>query len=251
MPVKEYFKFCEEDLFQDWLVSSSKFDCFKKDFQIGHIPEPYYILEEGKNPLYVLNYNPGAGLVLQLRENVLSRPHKTYREASSFLADYYKNELEGNAPKRNQKILEFMKAMGYDGAICLETFFMHSAKWNKGQFLKKYKSLLLADEYFKSLKAFLEGKPVLRISASSSSKKAKLDDYSTFKTSWTEHQDDLMGMSIEKMDPVFVSERNGRHTSAVYACSSPEKFISFKMGSNDLPVLEQEHYDALKKICNI
>ena len=122
----EYLDFCEE-LFQNWLNHRLDLSDFAEDFELDYIPEPYFVLQPGKTPLYVLNYNPGGVLPSgeQHRTSVKTRKHGTYEEAIEELAKIYR-KMPGVARNRNDKCLKFAEEMGYNGVVCVETFFLHS-----------------------------------------------------------------------------------------------------------------------------
>ena len=63
--MEKFDDFCET-LFQEWLTAKIDFSQFESRFLTTYVPEPYYTIEEGTNTLYVLNYNPGYGLDIQL-----------------------------------------------------------------------------------------------------------------------------------------------------------------------------------------
>lgn len=240
-----YFDFCET-LFQNWLKSPHELDDFAGDFQLGHVPEPYYFLAEGEKPLYVLNYNPGEGLPQQTRKSILAHPHDSYCAVARRLSNFYQNEFSGRATMRNDKILKFAKAMGYDGVVCVETFFLHSRSWNKYKFLMCYTDNDLVQEYKRLLKEFLRDKPVLRISAVASSKSANLENPQTISSEWVKYQNDIMGVDLNSMTFVPITTKSNRITSCIYVGANKKKYVAFKMGGNDLPKLEQELFE---KIC--
>ena len=244
-----YLDFCEE-LFQNWLNHRLDLSDFDADFQVEHVPEPYYILKEGKKPLYVLNYNPGEGLPQQTRKSILAHPHDSYCAVAKRLSEFYRNEFTGKAIKRNEKILKFAKAMGYDGVVCVETFFLHSANWpidKKMAFVESSRKNKLVQKYNRVLKNFLKSKPVLRVSAVSTKKIINLKNRKTFSNVWVKYQNDIMGVDLNSMTFVPIPPKGkGRVTSCIYV-GKKEKYVSFMMGGNNLPKLNQERYTKLSK----
>ena len=60
-----------ETLYREWRKAPKYFSEFDSDFNMFSLPEPYYPLEEGRNPLVVLNNNPGGVLDFQHHDFIL------------------------------------------------------------------------------------------------------------------------------------------------------------------------------------
>ncbi len=251
----EYEKFCEQ-LFQDWLdgrLFSEKAKDNLSDFKndkvfaedLDYVPEPYYVLKEGNNPLYVLNYNPGGSQGYQERSYIRSNKHDSYRTVADQLANQYRSEeFRGTARGRNRSILEFASEMGYDGVWCVETFFLHSRNWNdKDRFVRNHQNNPRIKEYNRLLKEFLKDKPVLRIAAS-----GHLDRPSTFRRLWVNYQNDIMGVDLNAMRLIKTSQTKNGISSGIFVgkVGTHEKFISMFQGNNLLPKLTPEHFAQLR-----
>ena len=239
--MKKFDDFCEM-LFQKWLAGTIDLSCFGKHFLISHIPEPYYTLEDGKNILYVLNYNPGYGLDIQTRGRVKEQGYSCFRQVSDDLSVYYKNTLTGNAVKRNDKILNFAHKLGFDGIRCVETFFLHSSKFDKKMFLKKYSAVPIVEEYTRLLTEYLKDKPVLRISAIGSN--SRIEKMSASSNDWFNYQNQIMNFNISSAKLIPVTEKAEKITSGIFVAPN-KKFVSVMMGSNNLPSLTDVHFDTI------
>ena len=210
---------------------------FIKDFNIDYLPEPYLVFKEGKRELFVLNNNPGHILEnqVQARETIKSKyPGKCYAEVAEGMTDYYRgSEFAANEPiayRRNDRMFDFAHKIRCDGMVNVETFFLHSASFNKQKFLNEYKGSELAKEYTEKLKKFLADKDVLAISGS-----GPIDPDNLKLSEWAEYQCDIIGLDISKAEliPIRRSEKGGNVSTAII--HSGRKFMTLMRGSNFLP----------------
>lgn len=239
----DFIDYCDH-LFVLWKNEKIDLGVFEKDFLISHIPEPYYTIQEGKNILYVLNYNPGHGLEIQTRFKINQKNYTSFKEVSSDLSQFYRENLHGNAVSRNVKIRNFAQNLGFDGVMCVETFFLHSCKFNHDRFLRKYKENQLVKKYTNVLADYLKDKPVLRISAIGSNVNA--DDLLHTDDQWFDFQNKIMNFDPASAAFISIKTKNAKTTSGIFVAPG-QKFVSVMMGSNNLPKIDSSCFGEIKK----
>lgn len=241
----DYFEYCEE-LFKKWYSGELSTDNSIDSgiFDLTYMPEPYFILAEGKNPLYILNNNPGSGLDFQKKDYLETNINKeiSYKNCISHISGFYKNGLEYNgsffkqnysqAHNRNMKALEFSEDNGYDGVVCVETLPFHSKSLpNKEKVLYECITNRAYLLYFRYLSELIKDKPVLIISAIGSS--GTITRERIFGNEWRKFQVQLAGMKVSNAEIYNVCEKdNGKITSALV--KDRDKYLFVQMGSNNL-----------------
>lgn len=239
-----YYGFCE-DVFEKWLHDSSFLSGFRKDFDVDYLPEPYLAYGEGQKKLFVLNNNPGHVLEnqVQARSTIQSQyPGRTYAEVARGMAGYYSSDefekSEPNAARRNRKIFQFAVRMGYDRIEVVETFFLHSASFDKKRFLKVYRDRKIVSEYIRHLKAYLEDKDVLVISSASCPiTKDRLSE-------WVGFQCDIIGMDIKKAKFTPMKRNEAGNVSTAILCHD-RKFMTLMCGYNNMPNIPENIFTSL------
>ena len=67
--IHDYYDYCDV-LHQKWFEKTLQFeDELKELFEIDYSPEPYFVLKNGSNPLFMLLTNPGAGMDFKKNAN--------------------------------------------------------------------------------------------------------------------------------------------------------------------------------------
>lgn len=243
---QRYLEYCEE-LFQSWLDGTERFKElgkeFGKVFSLDCAPEPYIPLLEGRNPLYVLNYNPGQPLEdIQGRAAIRGNyPGWTYQQISAALAEYYKGELDSRVHQawtRFQRMMEYSRGLGFQGVQSMETFFLHSRNIKARTFLVMFGQTSQVLEYTRLLKEHLRDKPVLSIAAVASqnsiTKKTLSDD------KWVSHLVDIIGMDFGKARLIPITVKENKDTSVIMV--QGDKYLVAMMGSNSLPIVSAEKF---------
>lgn len=251
---QNFYDFCQT-LYEKWLNDSKYLDTFARDFDVDFLPEPYYRLplngtQSGRRCLYVLNYNPGQCLPEQSRQNVASKSIKNYSDMADTMARYYDSErfangIGKNASKRNDKIKQFAQHGGFDSIMCLETFFLHSRKFDKDKFLSRYSEKPLVKAYNQKLKDFLADKAVLTIASIGSNKSIGIE--SVMAKPWLSYQLQILGIDLNNAQQYVVRGSSQGKTSAAFFVKGG-KYISYMMGSNNLPILTEGQYGELLRI---
>ena len=265
-----YVDFCEQ-LFQIWYSNHQNLNGFSQDFQIEHLPEPYFIVQDPQKPqipasnynrilkndyllanndyLYVLNYNPGQGLPRQLWQNIHANfpTMPTYQDVAAWMAAYYSSPaFQQIAPipyARNINMLNFAYAIGMNGVVNVETFFLHSPALNKHIFLKSYSQNNVVVQYTQLLKAHLTNKTVLAIAAIGSN--ATINRSALTSNIWINYLCNLMGLNLDVATILPVTTRNGKTTSAIVV--DRNKILAVIMGSNSLPIIPPTIYGQIRQ----
>jgi hypothetical protein len=227
-----YIEFCQK-LFQDWQNNNLNVnETCKRLFQLEYIPEPYLNFKKSKNPLYILNINPGSGMdELQLRDKITEN---NYEEIANRFGDFYLSDdfkKAGAAYRRNIRALEIAKENGFDGFINLETIPFHSNTLNKVSGLKVVKSEPILIEYTTLLKDFVNDKCVIVVTACSSKHSITKDTISN--NSWLDFQRDCIGLNLETSKLIPLVMKDSKVTVAII--SDKNKHILLMMGSNNFP----------------
>lgn len=232
MKNNDYYDFCET-MYKDYV--SGDFDedpALNELFQLGYIPEPYFTIKEGDNPLYLLLTNPGSGMDFQLRE----KAPDDYRSFAKIAREVYLSDSfkKGNAYRRIQKSIQFAEELGFNGVVNLETIPFHSNDLNKYMALVSiYQSEILI-RYKAKLKSFLKDKPVLIVSACGTKKSITKD---TLKSNqWLKSLLELAGVDADKCSMKKLTKKGNKVTSALFQHNN--KRIALMMGSNNLPKVE-------------
>lgn len=228
----KYVDFCQK-LFNDWLNDDLRVnEMCKHLFQLDYIPEPYLNFEVSKNPLYILNINPGSGMDdLQLRDAIIENK---YNEVANRFGDFYLSDnfkIAGAAYRRNIRALQIARDNSFDGFVNLETIPFHSNTLNKLGTLNAVKSEPVLMEYTTLLKDFITDKCVVVVAACSSKKSITKDTVSN--NPWLDFQRDCIGLNLEisKLTPLVI--KDNKITSALI--SDKDKHILLMMGSNNFP----------------
>lgn len=116
-----YMDFCQK-LFEDWQSNNLNVkEICERLFQLEYIPEPYLNFKKSKNPLYILNINPGSGMDnLQLRDKIVENK---YNDVANRFGDFYLSDdfkKAGAAYRRNIRALVIAKENGFDSFINLK-----------------------------------------------------------------------------------------------------------------------------------
>lgn len=222
----------------------------KKGACMEYCPEPYLCYEivggklvqasspsKIKNPLYILQTNPGYPIPFQHRNSndvKLSASYEEYRKKASA---YYISCLKGAAAVRNTKSCIVARNLGYDGIIFVETLPFHSdslpGKNNPSKYLAAIVSHPLLKQYDGIVRKLLKDKPVLILSACSSKKSI---DKSTISSSpWLDYQCALAGFNISLLIACNIACKDGKVTSALFKDVSAQKYIVLTMGGNNFP----------------
>jgi hypothetical protein len=241
-----YKTFCDQ-IYMTWRTSPNQFTDFSKDFDISHLPEPYYPIKKGRNPLIVLNNNPGGVLLFQEHSSILKEFPATvsYSDISDWLKDKYTNDdtiINGTAKTRISRIIQIEKIIDCDGIENVEAFFLHSNSFNKTQFLKNHLKNEITKKYAALLKNYLIDKSVLIVSAISSRNSPNLKEISN--NSWLKHQAEIAGLCFDTASFHEITVKNKKITSCLIANNN--KFLICTMGSNTIPkntysIIEQIH----------
>lgn len=276
----DFFSFCEE-LWTKWAsgnlsppISSPNGNRRNNGrFDIDSLPEPYFWLSHGKEPLVALLTNPGRSMPHQARASVCADHEAVPKRYESFaiaLGHVYTDEeedadvarsrliefadkpldvknafrilysgytkLRGAARSRNNKMKELARRAGFDGVLVVECCPFHSKTFNKRSAIKLNADDFLK-EYRRHLATFLKPYPVAAVAAAPS--EDSLDKEAAFKHEWLSWLADLIG--IER-DASFlgINFRAGKTTTAalVGSVAGVPKALSMMMGSNNLPALD-------------
>jgi hypothetical protein len=230
----EYLKFC--DVFhQEWKKHQFKEDAVLSNlFQLEFSPEPYFILKNGNNPLFVLLTNPGSGMDFQHIDNHKEVNYNKFQEilGTIYTSETFRNE-KGAAPayRRLIKSIEFAQKLGYNGVVNIETIPFHSETLSKSKALKAIKESWVLFAYQNALKVYLKEKATLIVSACGSNATISINTIS--KSKWLTYQCDLAGIPLEQLNMKPLTTKNNKISSALF--SHQNKHIVLMMGSNNLP----------------
>lgn len=237
----DYKEVCEK-LYSKWTEDENAFSDIK-GFDTEFLIEPYCRLQNGNNPLYVLNNNPGKGLEIQSRSGELgSIKNTTYSELSKQCVEKIVSKLlKGKALERVSKMTEFAEKLGFEGLEETESFFLHSERFNKHSFLKKNENQTIK-EYTQALTEYLKDKPVLSINAVST--KESISKNSIQKSEWLEHIAKIISFDFDKAKEIKLTKKDEKITSAAYIYD--KKIMIFMMGSNNLPKISEDKYKEIQ-----
>lgn len=240
--MKQFEKYCEE-IFQQWYSNSLGVEG-GQTFDLEYCPEPYFTIEEGDKPLYVLNTNPGNGQGFQKREHIANHLEEpiTYKKVIAYFSKYYlenkfyskafkRNFIQANS--RNKRILAFAEQFGYNGVVAVETIPFHSKYFpNKINILNNTYLKPIYSKYYKTLKNALRDKPVLIIGAIRSD--VSISANTVFDNEWRNFQMQIANMQIRDGRILEASYKDdGKVSSAIII--NANKYLSVQMGNNNLP----------------
>lgn len=230
---QDYYDFCDV-LHQKWFDKSLVYESEVLDlFDIEYSPEPYFILKQGSNPLYMLLTNPGAGMDFQRHDNFSKSDYRNFAKALGdiYTSDQFKVEGGLNAHRRLTKSIDFARYLGFDGIVNIETIPFHSPNLDKTKALNAIGKSWILSRYQEVLSNFLSDKPVLIVSACNSKSSISMD---TLRDSpWLMYQIELASINIESLKFKEITRKNSKITSAMFYDGM--KHIVLTMGSNNLP----------------
>lgn len=235
-----YKDLCEE-IYREWRRYPGYFSDFDSDFNLFSLPEPYFPLRDGGDELVVLNNNPGGVLRFQLHSEILKKFDEScsYAEISRHLQSQYTGPdriIQGAAHARNEHIKKVASALGYSGVENVETFFLHSSKFDKKVFLKKYRTDSRVVTYVNALREYLAPRPVLIVAAIASGE--SLTGKAVMASEWLRFQADIAGFDITAAKREAVTKKGDKTTSAIFR--SGDKALICMMGSNNIPKKAEE-----------
>ena len=231
--IHDYYDYCDV-LHQKWFDKTLQYeDNFEEIFQIDYSPEPYFVLKNGSNPLFMLLTNPGAGMDFQKHENFKKSDYKAFANilADIYTSEQFKKDGGANAHRRLIKSIAWADHLGYNSIVNIETIPFHSHNLNKGKALAMINKSWVLTSYQEVLRKFLFDKPVLIVAACGSKTSITLN---TIKNSrWLMYQAEIANINIENLKFKELTKKNGKVSSAMLYDN--EKYIVLMMGSNNLP----------------
>tara|TARA_B100001094_G_scaffold317180_1_gene359287 strand:- start:3743 stop:4471 length:729 start_codon:yes stop_codon:yes gene_type:complete len=232
----DYFNHCDV-LHQKWFDKTLQYeDGFEEIFQVDYSPEPYFILKNGSNPLFMLLTNPGAGMDFQKHDNFVKSDYRTFARTLGdiYTSEQFKKEGGANAHRRLTKSIKWADHLGYDAIVNIETIPFHSPNLNKSKALEVVGKSWILSRYQEVLRNFLADKPVLIVAACSSKTSISIE---TIKNSnWLMYQTGLANINVKNLKFKELTKKNGKVSSALLYDN--EKHIVLMMGSNNLPSIE-------------
>ena len=232
----DYYKHCDV-LHQKWFDKTLQYeDDFEKIFQVDYSPEPYFVLNNGSNPLFMLLTNPGVGMDFQKHENFEKSDYKAFARTLGdiYTSEQFKKDGGANAHRRLIKSIAWADHLGYNSIVNIETIPFHSPNLNKSKALDIIGKSWILSRYQEVLRNFLVNKPVLIVAACGSKTSITLN---TIKNSnWLMYQAEIANINIENLKFKELTKKNGKVSSAMLYDN--EKYIVLMMGSNNLPSIE-------------
>lgn len=236
-----------ESLWRDWLDGRVRplVPRLARLFDLEAMPEPWLDFDAGARPLVVLTTNPGGTMDHQLRSAIVRgdgpiREQMSYAEAAKALAAYYQQVLAGtSAGRRIRALLEVAREAGYDGVLQAECIPWHSADLpNKARLLGLLRGEPTLTAYLRDLRAFLDPRPVLAVSAVSS--RLDLTDREAPLSPWLQWQAKLLGIDPRRAERHPLVKKGARvtGTALIDPSFSEPKALVLMMGSNNLPGAE-------------
>ena len=229
----DYYPFCDL-LHQKWFDKTLKYeDNFEEIFQVDYSPEPYFVLKNGSNPLFMLLTNPGAGMDFQKHENFEKSNYKAFANilADIYTSEQFKKDGGANAYRRLMKSITWADHLGYNSIVNIETIPFHSRNLNKSKALDIIGKSWILSRYQEVLRNFLVNKPVLIVAACGSKSSITLNTVKNSK--WLMYQTEIANINIENLKFKELTKKNGKVSSALFYDN--EKYIVLMMGSNNLP----------------
>lgn len=234
--IHDYYEYCNV-LHQKWFDKTLQYEeNFEEIFQIDYSPEPYFVLKNGSNPLFMLLTNPGAGMDFQKHENFEKSDYKAFSNHLSkvYASEQFKEDGGVNAHRRLMKSIEWSDHLGYDSIVNVETIPFHSPNLNKAKALDVIKKSWILSGYQEVLRNFLVNKPVLIVAACSSKTSITINTLKNSK--WLMYQAELANINIENLKFKELTKKDGKVSSALFYDN--EKYIVLMMGSNNLPSIK-------------
>ncbi len=232
----DYFNHCDV-LHQKWLDKTLQYeDGFEEIFQVNYSPEPYFVLKNGSNPLFMLLTNPGTGMEFQKHENIVKSDYRAFARtlADIYTSNQFKKDGGANAHRRLMKSIAWADHLGYNAIVNIETIPFHSRNLNKSNALGIIGKSWVLSRYQEVLRNFLENKPVLIVAACGSKTSITLNTIKNSK--WLMYQAEIANINIENLKFKELTKKNGKVSSAMLYDN--EKYIVLMMGSNNLPSIE-------------
>ena len=244
----DYYKFCDA-FHKKWYNNEFAKDLILNDgtFQMDYLPEPYFEVKNGDNPLYVLLTNPGGKMDFQHRKNFDKSNYSNFQK--KLIGIYTSEEFSkggSRAYNRLQHSIIYSEDLGFNALVNIETIPFHSPDLNKSRAIKAIKNSYSLTQYHTVLKNFLKDKPVLIVAAAGTKHSLSLSHLSA--NPWITYQLDLAGINKDnlKMTPLNLHKSgNGKITSAIY--SDGIKHVHLFMGMNSLSSPKSSEYKAWKK----
>ena len=240
----DYKALCEE-IYRSWRKDPRSLSEFADDFEIEHLPEPYYPTRLGDTRLVVVNNNPGCVRDFQHHTHVTKTfsNEVSYEVISRWLMEQYDpktSEINANAKSRIAKMIGIADVMGCEGVENVEMFFLHSKQFNKTRFLKNYAGKELVKTYQTSLLDYLADNKVLIVTAVGTT--MRLDIETLSQSPWVREQARIASLDLEKAEIRYPTRKNDRPTSAVVRAG--DKVLICCMGTNNIPVAAAEMLEA-------
>lgn len=212
----DYFRFCEI-LFEEWGSHQFSEDEILKDlFEMEYSPEPYFVVKNGNNPLYLLDNKPCLGVHYQ---QIIDSKIKSYFD---FSEKFKKEKVTVNMDSVLANGLDFCDQLGYDSLVNIKSIPFHCNKSNKSILLKSINKSWTLYVYQQVLKMFLIDKPVLIFSNSNLSE--SLSKNTIQKNDWLIYQSDLAGVNIGRLQMKPITKKNNKMTSTLF--SYQNKYIA-------------------------
>lgn len=228
-----YISYCDS-LHKSWYDGAFISDAdLNSQFQMEYSPEPYFRVEDGNNPLYMLLTNPGSGMDFQHRSNFKFSNYSKFSETLShvYLSNFFKN----NAKRRLKNSIQITKELGYEGLINIETIPFHSPSLNKTNALKLISSNRTLSRYTTLLSEFLIDKPILIVSACESRSSVSIS--TILKSNWLRFKLEIAGIKAEDLTMRPLTFKGEKITSAIF--NHKHKHLVLMMGTNNLPSVEK------------
>lgn len=230
-----YKDLCEQ-LYRRWRDDPREFADFDSDFNVLSLPEPYFPLGEGSNPLVVLNNNPGGVLDFQGHKKILQEfaDSVSYAEIAEILRRKYSGPqriISGSANARNKQIMGIARALGHDCVENVETFFLHSSGFDKKTFIRHYLEHADVVAYHEALRGYLADRPVVIVAAVASGKSLSKDTLA--ESRWLQIQASLAGLEVAASTLQPITKIDDKMTSGAFRAGS--KILLCTMGNNNIP----------------
>ena len=145
-------------------------------------------------------------------------------------------------------MLNFAYAIGMNGVVNVETFFLHSPAFKKHIVLKSYSQNNVVVQYTQLLKQFLTVKPVLAIAGLGKTCKSiqALRNY-VMNQNWINYLSNIIGLSLANAIIIPVTNNQNGITSCLMIDGN--KCLVLNQGGNNLPTITHIR-QAKQKFCN-
>lgn len=232
----DYYDYCDV-LHQKWFNKTLNYEGdFEKIFQVNYSPEPYFVINNGPNPMIMLLTNPGAGMDFQKHENFEKSDYKAFSKilGDIYTSEQFKKDSGANAHRRLIKSIAWANHLGYKSIVNIETIPFHSPNLNKRRALDIIAKSWILSRYQEVLRNYLADKPVMIVAACST--KSSISVQTIRKSPWLTYQAELANINIENLKFKELTNKKGKISSAML--HDNEKYIFLMMGSNNLPSIE-------------